>query len=1314
MADAPQQPDPAQILALAAPLPQHLQKQVQSRLVPIQKAIDQEKPQSKLLERLQQDVEAWLSRFKARPEVTYPQDLPVSQRRDEIAEAISRHQVVVVAGETGSGKTTQIPKICLDIGRGIGGLIGHTQPRRIAARSLATRIGEELKDPQATGYKVRFTDTTSKRAHIKVMTDGILLAETQGDRDLRRYDTIILDEAHERSLNIDFLIGYLHKLLPRRPDLKIIITSATIDTQRFAEHFKDSQGKPAPIIEVSGRTFPVDTRYEPPEAFELPAIEHDLSANVLAALDRLPHDHDDVLIFLPTERDILDLAKSLKPAGGAGKASASGVFPLYGRLSASQQQDVFRLTPGRRRIILATNVAETSLTVPGIRYVIDTGLARVSRYSSRAKVQRLPIERISQASANQRAGRCGRVGPGICIRLYDEEDFGKREDFTAPEILRSNLAGVILRMSALKLGQVDRFPFMEPPKPAAVRDAYKTLQELSAIDDKQKLTDTGRTLARLPVDPRIGRLILAADEENCLAEVLIIASALEAQDPRIRPPDPPDERKKADRAHEQFLHEGSDFFAFLKIWDWYHERKSSGISRRKLDLACKQNYLSALRMREWIDLHRQLKDLARESGLKAQPRQAIEKISDPLHRAMLAGFLCNVAKKSEKGFEYEASGGGGGNKPVIWPGSVLFETKPKWLTCAEQVETTRLYLRTAAQIQPQWIEPIAQHVLKRRVSQPAWIREQGRVIAQETLTLFGLTIVERRPIPYDKVDPRKARELFIFHAVVERDSDLSGGWREHNDGLIDDAQAMQHKLRRNDVLADEQQRFDFYDRLLPPEVCGTATFNAWLKKAEKQNPRVLFMREHDAFSLIVDDRTKEQYPDQLAVGREALPLVYADSPGKKTDGVTLACPLPMLNQVRQTQLDWGIPGTLAERITALIRALPKDVRRAIGPAPEAAKQATKSILEAETFGQGDPAKAIAHALGTIGQTQIDPKRIDATALPDHLRVNVLLVDETGKALADSRSLQQLRQQFKDELDGTFVEIEHPDFYRDDLREWSFGKLPESVEVEHDGRRLKAYPALIDRLDRVDLRLRQSPEQAAMDHRAGLRRLLSFKLKREMDWQLQRLDSLGNMRLKFAPFGDRQTFDDHLRLLIVDRACLPKAITVRDTQAFEACLDSGWNQVPVVVEDLAKRLPSILERLHRVQLAVDRMPPNRYAHASQDIRYQLARLAEPGFLIHSPFNWLAQYPRYLATIERRIERLSPAQEAKDLDAMRRILPWVKKWAAADEQAKKEQRQSPHLEFFRWLLEEYRVSLWAQDLGTAVPVSEKKMTEAWDKV
>jgi ATP-dependent helicase HrpA len=1269
---------------------------------------------ARLHRELDDSVSRRLQRVARRPRVAYPEDLPIAERRAEVAEALASRQVVVVAGETGSGKSTQLPKLCLDVGRGIDGMIGHTQPRRIAARALAKRVGEELGDNAAVGFKVRFTDTTRPDSYIKLMTDGILLAETQHDRLLLAYDTIIVDEAHERSLNIDFLLGYLHQLLPKRPDLKLIITSATIDPQRFAEHFADPRLGPAPVVEVSGRTYPVEVRYRPLQQAADDDHEVDeatVQQGVAAALEELSADPvtsgGDVLVFLPTERDIRATARHLR--GVLGPTDPTQVLPLYARLSATEQDRVFRPTGGGRRIVLATNVAETSLTVPGVRGVIDVGTARISRYSARAGVQRLPIEAVSQASADQRKGRCGRVAPGVCIRLYSEDDFAGRERFTPPEILRTDLASVILRMKAVGLGEVESFPFLDPPRPGAVRDGYATLYELQAIGDDNELTPLGRRLSQLPTDPRVGRIILAADRENCLAEVLVIAAAMETQDPRLRPVE---SRQAADEAHAKFRVEGSDFLSLLKVWEFYHGLKEN-LTRGALQRACVQNFLSHVRLREWADIHRQLRDMCGDLRLKpgAFDPWNSDARRDAIHRSLLAGLLSNIAMRGE-GFEYT---GAGGKKLWLWPGSSLFEAKPRWIVAAELVETTRLYARTAAAISVNWIEPLAEHLVTRTHSEPHWDRDAGQVAAYEKVLLYGLTLSPRRKVAFGGIDPSAARELFIHHALVLGDVTWPGrggtpGFVKANRDLIERIEKVEAKARRRDLLADERARSAFFDVRVPPGVYDVRSFETWRREAERSNAKLLHMTESDLLTGSADSVTRQAFPDAIEVGTVSLPLEYHLEPGAGEDGVTIITPLPALRQLDAHRLQWLVPGLLKEKVTELIRSLPKQVRKAFVPAPDWAEKVVGRL----DFGRGPLDAAVARALAELSGMPLGTDAFDESQLPSHLRMNVRVVDDRRKVLASGRDLSAVMQAVGVEAAESFASAGDERFHRDGIRAWDFGELPDTVRVRRSGLTLPAYPAIVDNGDAVSLRLMDTPDRAAHETAAGLRRLVAMQVGREVRHHVDRLPQLERLTVQLSTVAKSGPLREQLVDLVIDRAFVADQPSARDAAAFEERLNAGWNRIAGVTADVGTRVAAIGEAFHRASLALADVPASpAFAAATADTRGQVQRLMADGFLTCTPWTWLLQYPRYLGGVQLRMQKLRGGGAARDAHLQAKVVPL---WRACIERMASHHKRGlfdGELQRYRWMLEEWRVSLFAQELGTSVPVSLKRLEQQWSK-
>ncbi|MEM9083321.1 MAG: ATP-dependent RNA helicase HrpA, partial [Planctomycetota bacterium] len=1151
------------------------------------------------------DLEKAIKRREQResgvPRVSYPEELPVSARRDEIKEAIANYQVVVICGETGSGKTTQLPKICLELGRGIDGFIGHTQPRRLAARSVAARIAEELGgtnekgSKRSVGYKVRFTDETSPSTYIKLMTDGILLAETQGDPRLEQYDTIIIDEAHERSLNIDFLLGYLRNLLPKRPDLKVIITSATIDPQRFADHFSQALRAEVPIIEVSGRTYPVEIKYRPLRAEKIlnedgeesTTIEEvDLIDGVVHAVNEAGKENPqgDILVFMPGEREIRDTAEALE-AHFRRIRTPSEVLPLYARLSPTEQQRVFT-TSKKRRIVIATNVAETSLTVPGIKFVIDPGLARINRYSARSKVQRLPVEAISQASANQRAGRCGRIAPGICYRLYDENEFLTRPEFTEPEIRRTNLASVVLQMISLKLGRIEDFPFVEPPDRRQIRDGIDTLVELGAIDQEQNLTDVGRELARLPVDPRIGRMILGGANENCLEDILIIASGVSIQDPRLRPTD---KQNDADVAHEAFADDRSDFLALKNVWAWYRAEKKKH-SGRKLQRICRDRFLSFLRLREWEDVHRQLVDLIKELGYRVEGRGDYAEI----HRALLAGLLGTVGSKKNR-FEYAAPHG---VVYSIFPGSGLFNEKPAWIMAGEVVQTTRTYARMAAQIEPRWVERVGAHLVTKRYSDPKWDERRGKVLATEHVTLFGLPIYTHHNADYSHVNEAEAREMFIHYALVEGEYGGEPVFLKRNAQTIAGIEDMEAKARQRDILVDKVVRFSFYDDRIPRSVVNRETFESWLANEEKRNPTVLVMAETDLIDPEAGTVEGESFPDQFSVGETVLPLTYAHEPGKKEDGVTMSVPVEALPRVDAAKSEWLVPGMRKEKVEALLKALPKPIRRQFVPISEYAERIASALRHLNA--EGSFREAVRAELQRMSGVPIPDDAMRTAEIPEHLRMNFRVLDGDGEVLDESRDLNVLRQKLSKEMHARLTDAADEAYRRDGITTWDFGELPEVVEFERSGTTLKGWPALVDQGSSVSLRLLGAKAVAHHATVRGLRRLFLFEVGREVAYQVEHLPGIEKTIAYAATLGksglDKTKLFDQIAAIAVDFAFLANQPIVRTHDAFVSRLDSGWHRVGQASQEAAELAGKVLAARHALLLDLDSKAAQRWEEA----------------------------------------------------------------------------------------------------------------------
>jgi ATP-dependent helicase HrpA len=1263
------------------------------------------------------------------PRPRYPEELPVVVKREEIARAIDAHQVVIVCGETGSGKTTQLPKICLELGRGVAGMIGHTQPRRIAARTVAARIASELSSPlgHAVGYKVRFSDRISPETYVKVMTDGILLAETQSDRRLRAYDTIIIDEAHERSLNIDFLIGYVRQLLPQRPDLKLIVTSATIDAERFSRHFDD-----APVIEVSGRLYPVEIRYRPLRSSLTPAPlpaagegsfepllhtervkgretrieaddEQDLVDATLDAVDELARapGGGDVLVFLPGEREIRETADALRQHHPKG----AEILPLYARLSFEEQERVFRPS-GARRIVLATNVAETSLTVPGIRFVVDTGLVRVNRYSYRNKVEQLQVEPVSQASANQRAGRCGRVAAGICIRLYSGEDYDARPQYTDPEILRSSLASVILRMKALGLGDVERFPFLDPPAPRMIADGYQLLAELGAVDDSYALTPLGRRLARFQIDPRVARMILAAEREQCLAEMLIIAAVLEVNDPRERPFERAD---AADRAHARFHDEQSDFLALLKVWHHFQEAIEHRKSNRKLAQELREQFLSQRRLREWRDVHHQLAALVAQMGMRANEKPATD---EQVHRALIAGLLGNIGCKGEEAGEYL---GARGVRFAIFPGSGLRKKQPRWVVAAELVETTRLYARCVARIEPEWVEAAAGELVKKHYFDPHWQRERAMVSAYERVTLYGLTLVPRRRVNYGPINPKEAREVFIRGALVAGEFDTRATFFEHNRRLVNEVEALEHKARRRDVLVNEETIFAFYDGIIPPGIVNGAGFEKWRAGAERSTPRLLYLTREYLMRHAAADITEAQFPERLRAGEVDLKLSYRFEPGHPLDGVTVSVPLELLNRLEPAHYEWLVPGLVREKIAHLFKALPKQLRRHLTP-PPAHVTAFLEMKDSELArNPGDKALSLATTLaryvGRAAGQPVSPDSWDGTVVPPHLCMNFRVVDQAGRELAAGRDLAALKTQLGQAASLTFS-ADEPGIEKSGIRAWDFGDLPAEISFTRGGRRLTGYPALADEGESVAIRLFDTRPAADTAMRAGVRRLMRLSLKEQMRQREKSLPGFTQAALALRSIASADDLREDLLTAISDRAFIGEDELPRTAKAFEALRARARTRLPAVSDGGCRLFGAIAEEYPRAQ--------QRFAGAEKaasrpvaDVRATLARLVFKGFMAATPWERLQDLPRYMKAMQARLGKY-----AKDSERDERHAAHIGElWSRYEERAAKLRRaheSDPRLEDFRWRIEELRVSLFAQELRTPYPVSFKRLDKLWREI
>jgi len=1269
------------------------------------------------------------------PPLSYPESLPVSGRRDEIAAAIATHPVVIVCGETGSGKTTQLPKILLGLGRGLGaggaGLIGHTQPRRIAASSVAKRIAEELNSPlgEVVGYKVRFQDRLQRGASVKLMTDGILLAETQTDPRLLAYDTLIIDEAHERSLNIDFLLGYLKQLLPRRPDLKIVVTSATIDADRFARHFASAQG-PAPVIQVSGRLFPVEQRWRPFEE----SREHDLNHAIADAVDELWRDRPgDILVFLPGEREIREAADHLRKhlAQQHRGGPAAQILPLFSRLSQPEQDLIFH--PGNgRRIVLATNVAETSLTVPGIRCVIDAGLARVKRYSYRNKVEQLLVEPISQAAANQRAGRCGRVADGTCIRLYDEAGFAARPRFTDPEILRSSLAGVILRMMALRLGAVEDFPFLEAPPKKAIADGYALLAELGAVDDDNAITPIGRELARLPLDPRIGRMILAARERDALNEVLIIASALAVQDVRDRPLE---QQAAADAQHRKFDDEKSEFNGYLKLWRWIEEgrghteaHKAHKLSNRQQEQRLRDSFVNPRRVREWRDIHSQLHTVVAEHGWRLNGSAATY---DQVHQAMLAGLLGNVGVKADDDDWYL---GARGIKFWRHPGAHLSKKPGRWLVTAELVETTRLFGRGLAAIDPQWLPPIAGHLLKRQLLEPHWEKKAGEVVALERATLYGIVVYNNRRVTFGTVDPAGAREIFIREALVQGDWETRLPFLAHNRRLIRQVEELEHKARRQDVLVDDELIHGFYDRLLPPEVHSGPSLERWYRDEVRRQPTLLQLTRDELMRHEAAGVTSSAFPKVVRLGGIDCAATYLHQPGDAKDGVTVTVPIYALNQVADERCDWLVPGMLRDKVLALLKTLAQRPRSRLVPLPE---YAARFCAEAP-YGDGALLDVLLKAVRDTTQLPVQRADFKLDALPPHLFMNLRIVDEHGRQLGMGRHLASLKAELGGQARSAFQAlaalkgsvptspsvssapaqpvVAAPTSAKPGsgpaeeqrLTAWTFGELPELMELRQAGQVLIGFPALIDRGAHVAIEVFDEPDLAAARHRAGLRRLVALQIREPLKYLEKNIPDLVKMGALYMALGTLEELRQQIIDVALDRAFLADPLPT-DAITFQRRLDEGRARLNLIAQEVARQALTVLTELAAAQRKLKDARADKAV--AEDVAAQLLRLCGKRFLADTPWPALQHLPRYLKGVVMRLDkwRADPARDAARLAELR---PLEQRWQRRLAELKG--RPDARLDEFRWLLEELRISLFAQELRTPQPVSVKRLEKTWTQI
>lgn len=1258
-------------------------------------------PHDKMAKELAVMVEKSMALYQAReaclPKVSYDESLPVAARADEIIKAIEDNQVVIIAGETGSGKTTQLPKMCLQAGRGVAGVIGHTQPRRIAARSVAERISDELqvKLGEQVGFQVRFTDESTEQTHIKLMTDGILLAEIQQDKNLYQYDTIIIDEAHERSLNIDFLLGYLKRVLEARPEFKVIVTSATIDVERFSKHFDNS-----PIIEVSGRTYPVEVRYQPllsqGDSEELDE-DQSMEQGILDAVELLIAEErqsgyrgaGDILVFLPGEREIRETAETLRRA----ELRGTEVLPLYARLTAAEQQKIFKPHSGRH-IVLSTNVAETSLTVPGIRYVIDPGLARISRYSVRSKVQQLPIEKISQASANQRAGRCGRVADGICIRLYDEADFDSRPEFTDPEIFRTNLASVILQMANLKLGAVEKFPFVEMPEKRMINDGYRALIELGALN-KERLTPIGRQLAKLPIDPKLGRILIAAEKHSVLKEVAIIVSALSVPDPRERPQD---KKTQSDQAHAQDKDEDSDFIVLLNLWERFEVQRQL-LSQNQLRKFCRKQFLNFMRMREWRDIHRQIMIACKQLGFKEIHHE--ERHYEAIHRSLLAGLFTHVANKMEDSKEML---GCRSRKVSVFPSSMLFKKPPKWIVAAELVETSKLYARISARIDPLWVEEYAAPFVKRQYFDPRFERNQGRVMANEQVSLYGLVIVPKRRLDYGHVHPEEAREIFIRTGLVEGELRSNLSFYRKNKALIESLENQEAKLRTRDILVDDESVFAYYDKRLP-ETCRNLKS---LEHFAKKSPDALVMTRED---LVNQDAHVDvmAFPDSFGLNGVALPIDYAFDPGKETDGATLKVPVGLLRQLSLEDLGWAVPGFIKERCEALLRALPKALRRRFVPIPQFVERIYPKLSQSK----GDLFEQLSLQIKRETLIDIPLNEWNIEKLDAHLTLNLEVVDERGKVLGRGKDLARLQSQFSELVEESFAKFGTKQHEMVGLTTWPEQTIPEQQEIKQAGIKVMAFPALEGQGESVALKMFDDKNTAIETHRKGVITLLKLTLRKDILYLQKNLPHLKESMLIFAPIGKKETLLNDLLDAVLNKVFLDGRSLPRTKQAFEEYLVKYKPTLILEANNMAEQLYRVLSSYQTVAKKMKGNIPLPWTRVYGDIKLQTERLIYPGFIGHTPLFWLGQLPRYFKGIEVRLERFQNHLNKENAVVSELEVLWDK-YSKQQTAHQGKSLYDPELIKYRWMLEEYRISLFAQSVGTLEPISDKRLAKQWNEV
>jgi len=1235
------------------------------------------------------NVELAQARLNSTPVITFDDSLPISQKRDDIRRAIDENQVVVIAGETGSGKTTQIPKICLELGLAQFGLIAHTQPRRIAARSVAQRISEEVKVELGNeiGYQIRFSDNSNESTLVKLMTDGILLAETQYDKFLNKYSVIIIDEAHERSLNIDFLLGYLKQLIKKRKDLKVIITSATIDVSRFSKHFDN-----APTIEVSGRTFPVETLYRPlldqTQEKDDNEDEGDLYQGILQAVEELELEDlkrkqmGDVLVFLSGEREIREASLILNKAA----VRNTIVLPLYARLNNKEQNKIFNPISGMRRIILATNVAETSLTVPGIRYVIDSGVARISRYSYRSKVQRLPIEAISQASANQRKGRCGRVSEGICIRLYSEEDFNGRPEFSDPEIQRTNLAAVILKMLSLKLGDVTEFPFLDAPDNRFVKDGYNLLKELGAVSASNTINDVGRALSRLPVDPRIGRMLVEAGKQNCLSELMIIASALSIQDPRERPQD---KKQAADQKHAEFKDEDSDFVSLINLWNRFEEERQAS-TNGQLRNFCKKNFLNYMRMREWRDVHHQLKLQCKDLKLTANTTPASYATT---HQAILSGMLSHVGQKSDEN-DYK---GARNRRFLLFPGSGIFKKRPKWVVSAELVETTKLYARMNAKIEPEWLEPLAKDLIKQKYMEPYWSTKRAQVMAYEQVSLFGLVIVPKRAVNFANIDEKASHEIFVREALVQGNIRVKGDFLKYNQKLIEQLGELEDKSRRRDIVVDEERMFEFYSERVAAHICSTATFEKWY---QKQDPNLLkasksYLMQHGAENI-----TEDQYPDHFSQGSVVYPLTYRFEPLHREDGVSVSVPAAMLKQLPVSRLQWLVPGMIREKVIALVRSLNKPIRKQLVPVPD---------FVDDFLAQNKPCDQ--PLSDVLSQFIYKTKRIKVTEqdwnveqVDKHFLMNIKVLGSDNRLLAQGRDWRRLLDEVGDQANAV-VQIKGNDLEREGIKRWDLSDFPETYELEQAGIQVTLYPALIDAKTSVNLKLMERKDEADVQSRLAIFRLLQLELPEQVTWiQKEVQKRLVKEIVYYANIGNKTELLTTVSSLVF-KTCFNVDELPRNEAQFNAIKEQGRSNIGATLEEVMVLIKGIMSQYHLLNKQMKQQNQLAFAFATSDIKYQIGMLMPKGFLAQIPFGWLKHYPRYIKAMMTRLNKLQGNLQ-KDKLAQLQVVGWQEQYQALLAKLPADLNCYPEVLPLNWMMQEFRVSLFAQELGTSIPISQKR--------